>query len=57
MKKLLALAFCLSALLSICPTFTKEEPTSQTEVVSTLGKKDDKPDVRNGDPCEGICLL
>lgn len=57
MKKLLALAFCLCALLSICPTLAKEEPTSQTEVVSTLGKKDDKPDVRNGDPCEGICLL
>ena len=56
MKKLLALAFCLCALLSICPTFTKEEPTSQTEVVSTLGKKD-KPDVRDGAPCEGICLL
>ena len=56
MKKLFALALCLCALLSICPVFTSEEPTTRTETVSVLGK-DDKPDVRDGAPCEGICLL
>ena len=57
MKKILALALCLCALLSMSLTFTIKEPTEETEVVSTLSKKEDKPVVRNGDPSEGIYLL
>lgn len=57
MKKILAFALCLCALLSMSLTLRAEEPAEETEVVSTLSKKNDKPVVRNGDPSEGIYLL
>ena len=57
MKKIFALALCLCALLSICFTLTAEEPVDEDDVVFTLAKQQSKPDVRNGDPSEGIYLL
>ena len=57
MKKILAFALCLCALFTMSLTLRSVEPEEQTEVVSTLSKKEDKPVVRNGDPSEGIYLL
>ena len=56
MKKLLLIALCLCAMLSVCVTFTKEEPSTEVETVSMLSKKC-KEDVRVGAPSEGIVLL
>ena len=56
MKKLLLTALCLCAMLSVCVTFTKEEPSTEVETVSMLSKKG-KEDVRVGAPSEGIVLL
>lgn len=56
MKKLLLAALCLCAMLSVCFTFTKEEPSTETETISMLGNKS-KEDVRVGAPSEGIVLL
>ena len=57
MKKILALALCLCALFTMSLTFRTVEPAEQTEVVSTLSKKNDKPVVRDGAPSEGIVLM
>ena len=55
MKKILALALCLCALVSVCSAFAPKEETS-TETVSVLSEKSNKG-TRDGAKGEGIFLL